>query len=112
MSENSERIRKVYEVHAKDDRALELASSLDMGVDQFASAKMLQMKVEDSPHWLSQRSPHGLMVDCIYLVAKRSGMKISAVKMSKHTKEIFGIGTQPRPSAWQNEFMDLIEEYA
>ena len=111
MSEKADALRRAYDAHGRDDRALELATSIGLTVEQFASAKILQMKVERSPMWTASRSPHGLMVDCIYLAAKRTGMKVSAIKMRKLTLELFGVGTQPRPSVWQDAFKELIEEY-
>jgi hypothetical protein len=110
MSEKADALMRSVQAHS-EDRALELASSLGLTVEQFASAKMMQMRIEQSPKWFAPRSPHGLMVDCIYLVAKKSGMKISAVKMRNHTMKIFGVGTQPRASVWQDDFTDVIEEY-
>lgn len=111
MSDKADALRRAVAAHSEHDRALELATSLGLSVEQFAAAKMLQMKIEQSPDWFGTRSPHGLMVDCIYLVAKRSGMKTSAVKMRNHTGD-FGVGTQPRPSSWQSDFSDLVEEFA
>lgn len=112
MSEKADALRRAVDAHSEHDRSLELATSMGLNVEQFAAAKMLQIRIEQSPDWFGTRSPHGLMVDCIYLVAKRSGMKISAVKMRNHTLEIFGVGTQPRASSWQSDFSDLIEEFA
>ena len=111
MSEKADALRRAYAAHGNDDRALELATNMGLSVEQFAAAKMLQIQVERSPLWTASRSPHGLMVDCIYLAAKRAGMKVSAIKVRALTLELFAVGTQPRPSVWQNSFKETIEEY-
>ena len=55
----------------------------------------LCQQVAGDDRWMNQRSPHGLMVDCIYLCAKRRGIKTSAIKVRDLTFQIFGVGTQP-----------------
>ncbi len=111
MTDRADILKRVIDAHSENDRALELATSLGLNVQQFATAKLLQLHIEQSPQWFGMRSPHGLMVDCMYLVAKRNGMKTSAIKMREHTLKIFGVGTQPRPSSWQDDFTEVLQEY-
>ena len=84
MSEKADALLRTYTAHGNDDRALELATNIGLTVEQFAAAKMLQI---------------------------RAGMKVSAIKIRKLTLDLFGVGTQPRPSVWQNSFKETIEEY-
>lgn len=110
MSEKAEALRRAVAAHS-DDRALELATNLGLSVQEYAAAKTLQIQIQHSPEWDGCRSPHGLMVDTLYLVAKRNGHKVSAVRIRNLTLEVFGVGTQPRPSAWQDRFAPMIEAF-
>ena len=110
MSDKAEALARAVAAHSGTDRGLELALEIGLTIDEYASARLLQTRVMKDSDWNNCRSPHGLMVDCIYLVAKRGGYDVSAVKVRNKTMTIFGVGTQPRPSAWQQAFTDLIEE--
>ena len=111
MSDKAEILEKVITAHKGVDRGLELATALGLNPSEYASSKLLQMNIIKASSWNNQRSPHGLMVDCIYLCAKRKGIKTSALKVYMLTKHIFDVGTQPRPSEWKKPFSHLIEEW-
>ena len=109
MSEKAEILARVVEAHKGVDRGMELAIAIGLKGGDYASAKSLAIKISGSEGWVNQRSPHGLMIDCLYLCAKRKGFKTSALKIRELTLKIFGVGTQPRPNTWQNGYVDLIE---
>ena len=111
MSDKAEILARIVETHAGVDRGMELALAMGLKGGEYASAKALSIKVAGDDRWMNQRSPHGLMVDCIYLCAKRRGIKTSAIKVRDLTFQIFGVGTQPRPNGWQSDFTDLIEAW-
>tara|TARA_R100000995_G_C3436666_1_gene101205 strand:+ start:221 stop:559 length:339 start_codon:yes stop_codon:yes gene_type:complete len=111
MSAEKDALQRMILAHKGTDRGLELATSLGLDVADYASAKLLHIAILKSNKWTNQRSPHGLMVDCLYLSANKNGIKISARKMTELTLKIFDVGTQPIPSKWKKDFLDLIEEY-
>ena len=111
MNEKADAIRRVIAAHSGHGRGLELATSMNLSAGDYAAAHLLQRAVMRDDNWRNKRSPHGMMVDCIYLCAKRKGDKISVAKMSKLTFKIFGVGTQPRPNIWQNNFAKMIEDW-
>ena len=102
---------KVMAAHAGNDRSLELALAVGLSPDEFAGASLLMRDVSNHPSWYAYRSPHGLMVDCIYLMAKSVGINISAKKIIELTKTIFGVSTQPMPHKWKRQFSSILEEY-
>ena len=55
-------------------------------------------------------TPHALFVDCVYVVAKRTGVKITSRGIASKTKTALGIGTQPRPREWTTQFDFLIDK--
>lgn len=109
LSEKAEILARSTAVHKGVDRGIELAMALGLKGAQYASAKSLAIKISGDERWNNQRSPHGLMIDCLYLCVKREGGKTSFTKIRDLTLKIFGVGTQPRPDKWQQEFADLIE---
>ena len=111
MSEKAETLARAVAAHKGVDRGMELALAIGLKGADYASAKSLAIKIAGSDGWTNQRSPHGLMIDCMYLCAKRRGFKTSALKIRELTLKIFGVGTQPRPSTWQNGYVDLIEAF-
>tara|TARA_R110002051_G_scaffold321564_4_gene409557 strand:- start:207 stop:545 length:339 start_codon:yes stop_codon:yes gene_type:complete len=111
LNEKADALQRVILAHKGIDRGLELATSLGLTAEDYASSKLLHMAVMESDLWNNQRSPHGLMVDCLYLCAKRQGIKTSARKVYDLNFQIFDVGTQPRPSLWKKMFQDLIEEW-
>ena len=110
MSDKADALARAVAAHGNTDRGMELAVSIGLTIDEYATARLLQTKVMKNPAWNNVRSPHGLMVDCVYLVAKNNGYNVSAVKVREKTLSIFGVGTQPRPNTWQSVFSDLVEE--
>tara|TARA_R100000742_G_C4256864_1_gene74722 strand:+ start:588 stop:926 length:339 start_codon:yes stop_codon:yes gene_type:complete len=111
MSDKAEILARAIAAHAGVDRGMELALAMGLKGGEYASAKALSIKVAGDDRWINQRSPHGLMVDCLYLCAKRKGIKTSAIKIRDLSFEIFGVGTQPRPNSWQSDFTDFIEAW-
>tara|TARA_R100000322_G_C5324107_1_gene161363 strand:+ start:158 stop:496 length:339 start_codon:yes stop_codon:yes gene_type:complete len=110
MSDKADALARSVYAHKNNDRSMELAKALGLNVSDYASIRILHERVSSNPSWENQRSPHGLMVDCTYLVAKKKGMKVSAQKIRKLTMELFDVSTQPRPSVWQRYFKKEIEE--
>tara|TARA_R110000782_G_scaffold259467_1_gene349981 strand:- start:304 stop:645 length:342 start_codon:yes stop_codon:yes gene_type:complete len=111
LSEKAEILARSTAVHKGVDRGIELAMALGLKGAQYASAKSLAIKISGDERWNNQRSPHGLMIDCLYLCVKREGGKTSFTKIRDLTLKIFGVGTQPRPNEWQKEFTDFIEAW-
>ena len=111
MSDKADALARSVYAHKNNDRSMELAKALGLNVSDYASIRILHERVSSNPSWENQRSPHGLMVDCIYLCAKRKGIKTSARKVYELNLKIFDVGTQPRPSLWKKLFQDLIEEW-
>jgi len=109
MNEKADALARAVAAHAGVDRGMELALAMNLKGGQYAAAKALAFKVAGDDRWVNQRSPHGLMVDCLYLCAKGAGIKTSAIKVRELTLKIFGVGTQPRPNTWKNQFTDLLE---
>jgi len=109
MSEKAEILARSVAAHAGVDRGMELALAIGLKGGQYAAAKALAVKVSGDDRWMNQRSPHGLMVDCMYLCAKSVGIKTSAIKVRELTLKIFGVGCQPRPNTWKKQFGDLLE---
>tara|TARA_R110002020_G_scaffold172058_1_gene362216 strand:+ start:4321 stop:4659 length:339 start_codon:yes stop_codon:yes gene_type:complete len=110
MSDKADALARSVSAHKNNDRSMELAKALGLSVMDYASIRILHEKVSSNPSWVNQRSPHGLMIDCIYLVAKRKGFKVTAHKIRKLTMSLFGVSTQPRPSVWKRNFGKEIEE--
>ena len=109
MSEKAEILARSVAAHAGVDRGMELALAMGLTGGQYATAKAVAIKVAGADHWVNQRSPHGLMVDCIYLTAKANGIKTSALKMRELTLKVFGVGCQPRPNTWKKQYTALLE---
>ena len=102
---------KVITAHAGNDRSLELAIAVGLSPDEFATACLLMNEISGHSSWYAYRSPHGLMVDCIYLMAKSVGIRTSAKKIIELTNAIFGVSTQPMPHKWKQQFSPILEEY-
>ena len=68
--------------------------------------KILNMfnKISTHPQWESSRSNRGLLVDCVYLYCHNIGKSVSVEKMKSVTKNEFGVGTQPRPNKWRDNY--------
>ncbi len=105
-------LRKVYAAHAQERRSDDICRALDLPLTTYIKADMMTTRVMKHPNWRNQRSPHALMIDCIWIVAMKQGKKRSQSQMVKATKEVFGVGTQPRPNIWwkENWAQELVEE--
>jgi hypothetical protein len=110
MTEASERMKRVAELH-KEDRTLELASALGMSLKEWMTAFTLKEKIITHGMWSNRRSPHALLIDCLHLVGRRTKNKaVTQVSIMNKTKELWGVCTSPRPNAWQDNFQAEIEE--
>lgn len=74
----------------------------DEAIDLFESIAL-------HPNWRNQRSNRGLMVDCVYEIAKKydwrvDDKKVTIWSMVELTKEKFGTGTQPKPHVWRENY--------
>ena len=103
-------VEKTRSTYAGIDRTMELAQAINLSIIGFSKAKLLQETIIRHPSWRNQRSPHGLMIDCIYLVGKSEGLKISEESIVELTRDMFDVGTQPRPNRWKKKFKSIIEE--
>tara|TARA_R110000744_G_C19118889_1_gene535694 strand:- start:19 stop:423 length:405 start_codon:yes stop_codon:yes gene_type:complete len=102
-------VKLTYDVYS-EDKSIQIAQILGLPLSVIMLAKILQDKVIDSPMWDCKRSPHSLYIDCIYVIAKRKGVKITSRGIASLTKEAFGIGTQPRPNEWLSVFEPIVNE--
>lgn len=93
----------------KEDDAMEsdlLIDGYQLGLlfgltpSQTRDAISLYEDIRLSDNWNNQRSNKGLMIDCLYLVAKRNKTGITIRKAISITKEYSGVGTQPKPNEW------------
>ena len=105
----SEIVKQTYETYV-DDGKRKIATSLELPLKVIILAELLQNEVQKHPHWDCRRTPHALFVDCIYIVSKRIGVKVTSRGIATKTKEGMGIGTQPRPREWSSQFQDLIDK--
>lgn len=105
----SEIVKQTYETYV-DDGKRKIATSLELPLKVIILAELLQNEVQKHPHWDCRRTPHALFVDCIYIVSKRIGVKVTSRGIATKTKEAMGIGTQPRPREWSSQFQELIDK--
>lgn len=105
----SEIVKQTYETYV-DDGKRKIATSLELPLKVIILAELLQNEVQKHPHWDCRRTPHALFVDCIYIVSKRIGVKVTSRGIATKTKEALGVGTQPRPREWSSQFQDLIDK--
>tara|TARA_R100001440_G_scaffold8504_4_gene16262 strand:+ start:1714 stop:2094 length:381 start_codon:yes stop_codon:yes gene_type:complete len=107
----SEIVKQTYETHVDvTDGKKKIAASLGLPLKVIVLAELLQSKVQKHPHWDCRRTPHALYVDCIYIVCKKIGVKVTSRGIATKTKEALGIGTQPRPREWSSQFQELIDK--
>ena len=57
------------------------------------------------------RSPHGLMVDCLYIIANEHGAHCTTRQFQTELRDRFGVGTEPRPFAWADRYGDILACY-
>lgn len=105
----SEIVKQTYETYV-DDGKRKIATSLELPLKVIILAELLQNEVQKHPHWDCRRTPHALFVDCIYIVSKRIGVKVTSRGIATKTKEALGVGTQPRPREWSSQFQELIDK--
>ena len=105
----SEIVKQTYETYV-DDGKRKIATSLELPLKVIVLAEVLQNEVQKHPHWDCRRTPHALFVDCIYIVSKKVGVKVTSRGIATKTKEALGIGTQPRPREWSSQFQELIDK--
>ena len=105
----SDIVKHTYNTHV-EDATQKIAKALDVPLEVIVFAKMLQGEVTKHPLWDCRRTPHALFVDCIYVVAKKKGFKVTSRGMAQKTKTALGIGTQPRPREWTSQFDFLIKK--
>jgi len=105
----SEIVKQTYETYV-DDGKRKIATSLELPLKVIVLAELLQNEVQKHPHWDCRRTPHALFVDCIYIVSKKVGVKVTSRGIATKTKEALGIGTQPRPREWSSQFQELIDK--
>tara|TARA_Y100000004_G_C8914410_1_gene412418 strand:- start:809 stop:1183 length:375 start_codon:yes stop_codon:yes gene_type:complete len=105
----SEIVKQTYETYV-DDGKRKIATSLELPLKVIVLAELLQNEVQKHPHWDCRRTPHALFVDCIYIVSKKIGVKVTSRGIATKTKEALGIGTQPRPREWSSQFQELIDK--
>ena len=102
-------LKQTYETHV-EDATKKIASALELPLNVIVLATLLQKEVQAHPLWDCRRTPHALFVDCIYIVAKRVGVKVTSRGIASKTKSALGIGTQPRPKEWSVQFDFLIRK--
>ena len=106
----SESMKRVAELHS-EDRTIELARVLGMTLQDWTKAYILKDTISKHENWFNTRSPHALMIDCIYLVGKHSGNKaVTQSSILKFTKQLWGVVTCPRPHEWRKQFKDVIQQ--
>ena len=103
-------INKTKQTYSGVDRTMELAQAINLSIIGFSKAKLLQETIIRHSSWRNERSPHGLMIDCIYLVGKNEGLKISEKSIVELTRNMYGVSTHPRPNKWKNRFALVLEE--
>lgn len=59
--------------------------------------------------WTNTRNNYALMVDCLYLLAKKHKTGVTALKVVEITKRQRGYGTQPMPHRWQSQYKEMFE---
>tara|TARA_R100000234_G_scaffold15004_1_gene8180 strand:+ start:699 stop:1094 length:396 start_codon:yes stop_codon:yes gene_type:complete len=106
----SSSMKAIAKVHS-EDRTLELANILGMTLEQWLVALTLKEKVSKHERWFNERSPHCLMIDCIYLIGKYTKNKnVKQTTIQKITKQMWGLSTTTRPSKWKMRFKEEIQE--
>jgi|TARA_R110000751_G_scaffold35335_4_gene86885 hypothetical protein len=57
-------------------------------------------KIRLDSNWSNVRGDKRLIIDCLYLYAKKGHTGISVEKVEKITMDLFGVGTKPNPNKW------------
>ena len=59
-------------------------------------------------NWSNVRSDRNLMIDLLYLYAKKSESPVTIKSAFKITQDFFGKGTRPSPSKWLDNHEHLV----
>ena len=87
-----------------------LALELGVSAQSWGKARILFKTLSEHPLWNNQRSPHSLMIDCLYLIVREEGYPLTIRDFKQATIKLFGISTQPRPSDWVGNYQPIIDE--
>ena len=100
-----------HSIHGQSkDYTIHLSVALQIPVPVVEKAKELHETMLKHPLWDNRRTPHGLLVDCLYITANRNGHKITVKKMVEVSKKVLEISTQPRPREWTDAYSFVVEE--
>tara|TARA_R100000656_G_C3915327_1_gene121751 strand:+ start:94 stop:396 length:303 start_codon:yes stop_codon:yes gene_type:complete len=94
----------------KNRSSKSLALELGVSAQSWGKARTLFKTLLKHPLWNNQRSPHSLMIDCLYLVVRKEGYPLTIRDFKQATINLFGISTQPRPSDWTKYYKSIIDE--
>tara|TARA_R100000008_G_C3555055_1_gene152714 strand:+ start:594 stop:896 length:303 start_codon:yes stop_codon:yes gene_type:complete len=94
----------------KNRSSKSLALELGISLLSWRKARTLFKTLLEHPLWNNQRSPHSLMIDCLYLVVRKEGYPLTINNFKQATVNLFGISTQPRPSDWSKTYQFIIDE--
>ena len=73
-----------HSIHGQSkDYTIHLSVALQIPVPVVEKAKELHEVMLKHPLWDNRRTPHGLLVDCLYITANRNGHKITVKKTTK-----------------------------
>ena len=108
MLNRSRIMKQIAEIH-KDDRTLDLVNTLDLSRTVWTAALYMRSLLIEAG--CTRRSPHCLFVDCIFLISKKiNRFDITQRCLYHTTKEVWGMGTNPFPSKWYNEYKDIVKK--
>ena len=100
-----------HTVHGQSkDYTIHLSMALSLPLHVAKQAKRLHDTMLKHPLWDNRRTPHGLLVDCLYIVSNRYGHKVTVKSMVEASKQVLEISTQPRPREWSDAYSFVIEE--
>ena len=94
----------------KNRSSKSLALELGISALSWSKARTLFKTLSAHPLWNNQRTPHSLMIDCLYLVVRKEGYPLTIRNFKQATINLFGISTQPRPSDWAKNYQFIIDE--
>ena len=73
-----------HSIHGQSkDYTIHLSVALQIPVPVVEKAKELHETMLKHPLWDNRRTPHGLLVDCLYVTANRSGHRITAIGIDR-----------------------------
>ncbi len=78
-----------HSIHGQSrDYTIHLSVALQIPVPVVEKAKELHEAMLKHPLWDNRRTPHGLLVDCLYVTANRSGHRITVKRMVEVSKKV------------------------